>query len=105
MSTMIKESTSRARELELMKAMFKMSLLVDLFDDIALTNGTLIRQKDKQVVKQFQNHFKKKFVETTEGLYNLELIHDRDILDPMKAKMEAIMDRVLREDLTFDKPK
>ena len=88
-----------------MKAMFKLCLIVDLFDDIALSNSTLIRQKDKQVVNQFKNHFKKKFKDTTEGLYNLELEHDRDILDPMKAKMEAIMDRVLREDLTFDRVK
>lgn len=102
---MIKEKLSRSRELELMRAMFKMSLLVDLFDDIALSNNTLIRQKDKQVVKQFQNHFKKKFVTTTEGLYDLEIVHNRDILDPMKAKMEAIMDRVLRDELTFDKLK
>lgn len=100
---MIVESTSRPRQVELMKALFKLGLLVDLFDDIALSSQTLIRQKDKQVVKQFQNHFKAKFKETVEDLFTKELDHKVDILDPMKAEIEAIMDRVLSEDLTFDK--
>ena len=100
---MIKVETSRPQQIKLMRAMFKLGLLVDLFDDIAISNSTLIRQKDKAIVKQFQNHMKSKFKETVEGLFDLEVKTDYDILDPMKQEIEAIMDRVLNEDLTFDK--
>ena len=100
---MIPNERSKKARLDLMKALFKLSMLVDLFDDIALSNKAIIRQADKNVVNTFKRHFQKKFRETTEGLYDLEIENDVDILDPMKAEMEAIMDRVLAEDLILER--
>ena len=102
-ANMINSDRTRAREIELMRALFKLGLLTDLWDDIALSNSTLFRHKDRQVINGFKAHFKNKFKDSIEGLFDLELRTDNDILDPMKARMEAIMDEVLDTELTFDK--
>lgn len=104
-ANMINVEVSRATEIEKMTGLFKLSLVFDLFDDLHLSNTSLFRGKDKMIMKGFKNHFKAKFKMTTEELFDLELKLGVDILDPMKEKMEAVMDEVLEKELSFDKIK
>lgn len=68
-------------------ALFKMALLVDMFDDTQLEVKSIFTQKDKNIIKMFNTHFKKKYYNVIEQLFEVDFNNDDDKLERMKDEI------------------
>ena len=102
-TNMIKTGRDRPEELRLMKLFFKGALLVEVLDDVFLEGASMVRHKDKLMLTQFRNHFKKKYGKEIEELYEVESKHEHYILEEMKGKIVGVLDDTLTKHFKFEK--
>lgn len=74
-------------------AIFKMSLLIDIMDDLSLENKSIFTQKDKNLIKGFNNHFTKKYATVIDELFQVDYNNDDELLENMKKHINEYIEK------------
>ena len=86
---------NKTEQIKLMKAIFKASMMVEMIDDLTIENARLFKQKDKNVINSFKNHYLNKYGFVINDLFNIDLENESELLEKMKKDIDDIMENTL----------